>query len=186
MEPPPTLHVCLAHSAPQHAQTFNPLSTLRSHGLVAALAQAKRVSNSIAVNFHRRLTLVPSLAFYSGASLYNAIACILCNPMVVSSPVEEELCMRSVVRRLRVCVSGATFAGRILDSCAEGRGYTPEFVRPLVVCELREFVFGHVEGLPDSVLALQELRSNAGAGVGHAGDELDKSCEESDGCEVEE
>lgn len=76
--------------------------------------------------------------------------------------------------------------GRLLDSRVESLGSTPELIRPFVVSELRELVFGHMQCLPDAVLALQELCSHAGASGWHAGDQLDKPSDECDGCEVEQ
>jgi hypothetical protein len=124
----------------------NPFDTLCSNDLVAVLAQAESMSNATGVNFHDWLIFITGPVILSSASGDDLIACVLCDPVIIRSPVEVKLRVQAALRGLRVLnLSRARFiASSLLGYRAKSRGCAPKFVGPFVVSELRKFVFRHV------------------------------------------
>lgn len=157
-------------------QPRNPVRTFRSNDTVPCLAKAESVADAVVVNFHERFPLVANLALDSRTGRDDLVARLSCNPVVVRAPVEMQLSVRLIIRRhrsgSRVGALGKRLATR--DIAVGSRLRSPEVVGPLVMRELCELVFGHVQGLFYAVWAFEELRGDTRAVGGHACDELDE------------
>lgn len=101
-------------------ETPDPVSAFGRHDLIPTFRQAEGVPNAMTVNLHYRPALMPRLAFYSRTIGDDIVACVLRNPMVIRTPVEEELCVRAVCRgpRQSICAGLVYLASRLSESCA--------------------------------------------------------------------
>ena len=69
----------------------NPVCTLLRHYLVPRFTQAEGVPNTVAINLHDWLALIPVFAFSPRTSGDDLVACVLRDPVIVGAPVEMEL-----------------------------------------------------------------------------------------------